>query len=233
MLLAMESVLQDHVNAKRAEHAALDKDYQAFTDAKKAIETAKERTKEVKENVKNARTAVREALKTVSDPPAVVSRHHTCFSHCHCGTLQPVWALAPSKGMLVYGVLEFVCAWRDAQLNAALAFQEMVHIHPNQEFLGPKEPFRVDVASLDALLAYTEKDDREPTFEVSIFAELFREMLEARFGRGILRTLELLERQDRQVRAAQPRPGFWPAPLTSCLIGLSRKLASSKVAHSD
>ena len=227
MLLAMATVLQDYVSAKRAEHAALDKDYRAFTDAKKAVETAKERTKEVKETVKNARAAVREALKTVSDPPAVVSRHLISFSHCHCGTLHPVRALAPSKGMLVYGVLGFVCAWTEGRLNAALLFQKMVHIHPNQGFLGPKESFRVDAASLDALLAYTEKDDREPTFEVSIFAELFREMLEARFGRGILRTLELLERQDRQVRAAPPRPRFWPAPLTSRTMGLSRQLGSA------
>ena len=231
VLLAMESVLQDYVNAKRAEHAALNKDYQAFTDAKKAVETAKERTKEVKEVVKNARAAVREALKTVSDPPAVVSRHPASFSHCHCCTLHPASALTPSKGMLVYGVLQFVRAWREGRLNAALLFQEMVHIHPNQEFLGPKESFRVDVASLDALLSYTEKDDREPAFEVSVFAELFREMLEVRFGRGILRTLELLERQDRQVRAAPPHPRFWPAPLTSHIMGLSRQLAFSKVPH--
>ena len=81
MLLAMATVLQDYVSAKRAEHAALDKDYRAFTDAKKAVETAKERTKEVKETVKNARAAVREALKTVSDPPAVVSRHLNSFIH--------------------------------------------------------------------------------------------------------------------------------------------------------
>ena len=51
----------------------MDKDYQAYEDAKKAVETAKEKTKEVKEAVKGARAAVREALKTVSDPPAVVS----------------------------------------------------------------------------------------------------------------------------------------------------------------
>ena len=81
MLLAMATVLQDYVSAKRAEHTALEKDYRAFTDAKKAVETAKERTKEVKETVKNARAAVREALKTVSDPPAVVSRHLNSFSH--------------------------------------------------------------------------------------------------------------------------------------------------------
>jgi len=51
----------------------LDKDYQAYEDAKKAVETAKEKTKEAREAVKGARAAVREALKTVSDPPAVVS----------------------------------------------------------------------------------------------------------------------------------------------------------------
>ena len=130
-------------------------------------------------------------------------------------------------------MLGFVGAWREGRLNAALLFQEMVHIHPNQEFLGSKESFRVDVASLDALLAYTEKDDRESTFEVSVFAELFREMLEAKFGRGILRTLELLERQDRQVLAAPPRPRFWPAPLASRIMGLSRQLALIKVLHND
>ena len=122
-----------------------------------------------------------------------------------------------------------MCAWREGRLSRALAFQETVHIHPNKEFLGPKESFRADVASLDALLAYTEKDDREPAFEASVFAELFREMLDARFGRGILRTLELLDKQDRQVRAAQPGLGFWPERLTSRIIGLSKQLASSKV----
>ena len=94
------SMLQDYVNAKRAEHAALDKDYQAFTDAKKAVETAKEKTKAVRETVKSARAAVREALKTVSDPPAVVRRHPTCFSHCRCGDLRPVSAVAPSHGVM-------------------------------------------------------------------------------------------------------------------------------------
>ena len=72
-------------------------------------------------------------------------------------------------------------------------------MQPNKAFLGEKESFKVDVASLDTLLAYTEKDDKEAMFEVSIFAELFREMLEARFGQGILRVLEVLEKEDRLV----------------------------------
>ena len=75
----------------------------------------------------------------------------------------------------------------------------MVQVQPNKAFLGEKESFKVDIASLDTLLAYTEKDDKEAMFEVSIFAELFREMLEARFGQGILRVLEVLEKEDRLV----------------------------------
>lgn len=75
----------------------------------------------------------------------------------------------------------------------------MVQVQPNKAFLGDKESFKVDVASLDTLLAYTDKDDKEAMFEVSIFAELFREMLEARFGQGILRVLEVLEKEDRLV----------------------------------
>ena len=72
-------------------------------------------------------------------------------------------------------------------------------MQPNKAFLGDKESFQVDVASLNTLLAYTDKDDKEAMFEVSIFAELFREMLEARFGQGILRVLEVLEKEDRLV----------------------------------
>lgn len=75
----------------------------------------------------------------------------------------------------------------------------MVHIQANNDFLGSKESFHAEVSTLDTLLGYTEKDDREGAFEASVFAELFREMLEARFGRSILRTLELLEKEDRWV----------------------------------
>ena len=64
--------MQEYVNLKRQEHAALDKDYKAYEDAKKALEAAKARAVEAKDAVKSARAAVLEALKTVSDPPAVV-----------------------------------------------------------------------------------------------------------------------------------------------------------------
>ena len=84
---------------------------------------------------------------------------------------------------------------------ATLPLQEMVQIQPNKDFLGGKDSFQAEVSNVDALLAYSEKDDKEGMFEVSVFAELFREMLEARFGRSILRTLEVLEKEDRQVRS--------------------------------
>ena len=65
-------LLQEYVDNKRKEHAALDKDYKAYAEAKSAMEAAKEKTKQAAEAVKGARAAVREALKTISDPPAVV-----------------------------------------------------------------------------------------------------------------------------------------------------------------
>ena len=96
-----------------------------------------------------------------------------------------------------------------------------MQIQPNKDFLGAKESFHTEVSSLDTLLAYTEKDDTEDMFEVSIFAELFREMLEARFGRGILRTLEALEREDRQVGGALVAP---PLSLIACAIPMHSSL---------
>ena len=88
----------------------------------------------------------------------------------------------------------------------------MVQIQANKDSLGSKESFHAEVSTLDTLLGYTEKDDREGAFEASLFAELFREMLEARFGRSILRTLELLEREDRWV---------WPQKCSSAIPGCS------------
>ena len=65
----------------------------------------------------------------------------------------------------------------------------------NREFLGKKEKFAALGISLDGLLEYTEDDTREPTFEVSMFGELFQDMLDTRFGRGLLRSFAVLEKQ--------------------------------------
>ena len=49
--------------------------------------------------------------------------------------------------------------------------------------------------SLRGLLDYTEDDTAAATFEASMFGELFLEMLQARFGRAILRTLPVISQQ--------------------------------------
>ncbi|KAH7424227.1 hypothetical protein KP509_12G096000 [Ceratopteris richardii] len=53
---------------------------------------------------------------------------------------------------------------------------------------------RVMTISLDGLLDYDERDKEESTFELSLFAEVFQEMLQHRFGSHILGTLESLHR---------------------------------------
>lgn len=55
----------------------------------------------------------------------------------------------------------------------------------------PNTNIKSCVISLDGLLDYDYEEDRwEPTFEVSVFAENFFEMLQRDFGNIILRTLE-------------------------------------------
>ncbi|KAL4433711.1 hypothetical protein ABPG75_000152 [Micractinium tetrahymenae] len=47
--------------------------------------------------------------------------------------------------------------------------------------------------TLDSLLDYDDEDYGEHAFEVSLFAEMFQEMLQQRFGRALLRALAALE----------------------------------------
>jgi hypothetical protein len=51
---------------------------------------------------------------------------------------------------------------------------------------SPENPFRAMSLSLDGLLDYDESDKFEPTFEVSLFAEAFHEMLQRDFAHLIL-----------------------------------------------
>jgi hypothetical protein len=46
--------------------------------------------------------------------------------------------------------------------------------------------------TLDGLLDYTPSDTSETTFEVSLFAEAFRDMLHLRFGRALLRGISIM-----------------------------------------
>ncbi|CAL8469862.1 g9404 [Coccomyxa elongata] len=86
---------------------------------------------------------------------------------------------------------------------------EMVEVRPDKDFWGRKEPrFGAAALSLDELLQYDEDDSKEGAFEVAAFAELFREMLEARFGRGLARCLAAIgakEREAKEKRAAERR----------------------------
>ncbi len=68
---------------------------------------------------------------------------------------------------------------------------------PSQEAVDRKSRYEVLSMSLRGLLDYTEDDVAEATFEASMFGELFLEMLQARFGRAILRTLPLIAEQAR------------------------------------
>lgn len=84
LLRTCSCTLQEHLNAKKKERDALEKDYQASADAKKAFEAAQEREKEAREAVKAAKAAVRQAAKIVVDPPATVRGVFT-FPLCYQG----------------------------------------------------------------------------------------------------------------------------------------------------
>lgn len=54
----------------------------------------------------------------------------------------------------------------------------------------PKTQFRLLMISLDGLLDYNLEDIMEKTFEASLFAELFNEMLQSRFAKRILEFMQ-------------------------------------------
>ena len=79
--------------------------------------------------------------------------------------------------------------------HCSLYVQAQLAIWPNKDFLDKKSKFGVDVLPLEALLDYNEDDTKEGHFEVSVFAELFKEMLQTRFARGLLRALAILDHE--------------------------------------
>ncbi|GAX78377.1 hypothetical protein CEUSTIGMA_g5819.t1 [Chlamydomonas eustigma] len=83
-------------------------------------------------------------------------------------------------------------AARDAAKEAARALkdpppQEAVELIVGPELVRTKAS--LSAPTLESLLEYREEDNKEAMFEVSLFAEMFKEMLQTRFGLGILRTL--------------------------------------------
>lgn len=80
-------------------------------------------------------------------------------------------------------------------MTRAVRVQVQLALWPNQDFLDKKSKFGVHVLPLEALLDYNEDDTKESHFEVSVFAELFKEMLQHRYARGLLRTLAILDHE--------------------------------------
>lgn len=75
------------------------------------------------------------------------------------------------------------------------ALQASLALWPNKDFCDKRTKFGIDVLSLEALLDYSEDDVKECHFEVSLFAEMFKEMLQTRFARGLMRGVAVIEQE--------------------------------------
>lgn len=84
-----------------------------------------------------------------------------------------------------------------------IVLQVYLALWPNKNFLDKRTKFGIDILPLESLLDYSEDDTKECHFEVSMFAEMFREMLQTRFARGLMRGLAVIEQQ---VRWTPPPP---------------------------
>lgn len=73
--------------------------------------------------------------------------------------------------------------------------QASLALWPNKDFLDKRTKFSLDMLPLDALLDYSENDVKECHFEVSMFGELLKEMLQTRFARGLVRGMAIIEQE--------------------------------------
>ena len=78
--------------------------------------------------------------------------------------------------------------------------------------MDKRSKFGLDVLPLEALLDYNEDDVKECHFEVSMFAEMFKEMLQTRFARGLIRGMAIIEHQVRAHSCNPPPPPPPPTP---------------------
>jgi len=76
-----------------------------------------------------------------------------------------------------------------------LLLQVSLALWPNKDFVDKRSKFGLDVLPLEALLDYNEDDVKESHFEVSMFAEVFKEMLQSRFARGLVRGMAIIEQE--------------------------------------
>ena len=80
-------------------------------------------------------------------------------------------------------------------LEVVCVLQSSVEVAVRPGFLGGKEKFSAEGMSLEALLAYDQGDTKEWSVEVGLFAEFFQEMLDACYGRALLRCIAAIERE--------------------------------------
>ena len=73
--------------------------------------------------------------------------------------------------------------------------QVSLDLWPNKDFADKRGKFGLEVLPLEALLDYNEDDTKESHFELSVFAEIFKEMLQTRFARGLIRGLAVIEHE--------------------------------------
>lgn len=76
-----------------------------------------------------------------------------------------------------------------------LPLQHVVEVLAKSSFLGDSEIFSAAAMSLDSLLQYTDSVTEEASVEVILIAELFKDMLDVHYGKGLLRCLARLEEQ--------------------------------------
>ncbi len=99
--------------------------------------------------------------------------------------------------------------------------QASLALWPNKDFLDKRTKFGMDVLPLEALLDYSENDVKECHFEVSMFGELLKEMLQTRFARGLVRGMAIMEQE---VSAS------WPFSFACLLTSQSSVPLSARVA---
>ena len=76
--------------------------------------------------------------------------------------------------------------------------QFVVEVQARSNFLGDGQLFSAAAVSLESLLQYTDSVTAEDSAEVILVAELFKDMLDAHHGLGLLRSLACLEKQARR-----------------------------------
>ncbi|GAB4821065.1 hypothetical protein N2152v2_008111 [Parachlorella kessleri] len=164
----------EHVAQQRAALAAQDAEFKAAEDAKAAVEAALHKA------ATEAKAAVKAALHKLGlrDGEDVVGRKTAAEAKLKEAKERHRQARAAKK---------------DAEkLLADPPAPCKLSVRAAGEALDKRGRSVLSVVTLDQLLDYSDEDTREAGFEAALFAEAFQEMLQQRFGRGMLRALGAL-----------------------------------------